>query len=679
MDHTLKPASRLTIIFILAIVFSGSVLTYFSINNISNLKELTEKKILEEQRELSSRFLSAVETKIDKVTAGFKNEINLPGLIKDSLIKRAADYDFIIQPFILKNNGQFLYPNFIGIPENPLEAEFSSGFKSAFRTGEEAEFAEKNPEKAKGYYLSCLSYSTSGSDSVKALNALGRVSVKLNDIKDAITYYNLVILEHLRITDENGLPYAYYALPQLLKITDPDNGEKIFPAVEFCLEKMETGSLPLNFNSEELLILITDWLKKNTFNNPEKSENINKSIESINQQIQFTIKYKEQLSELLRKGSSESHFTDENGFKVVNSASGSNEEFLLINTNFENPVGFLIDRKKLFDTIANSDIQSGFEFDYKVDFTALFNSDATSEKLIYTSPLNPYFPEQLLEIKLSDETLINNIVKRRGLIYGIASVFLLVAMFLGVILILRDIRREKHLARLRSDFISNVTHELKTPLTSIRMYAESLMMGRVKSDQVQKEYLSVVVNETDRLKRMINNILEFSKMEKGKPEYHFINSNLASILNASIQEMNYWLEKEGFDIVTELDEKIFAEVDPEKMKQAIGNLLSNAIKYSTDTKRILIRLFQKSGHICIEVEDRGIGIPEDKLSRIFEEFYRIEQKESISGTGLGLTVVKEIIQAHNCTISVTSKPGKGSKFVITLNQQAEKSENNSGN
>jgi two-component system phosphate regulon sensor histidine kinase PhoR len=211
------------------------------------------------------------------------------------------------------------------------------------------------------------------------------------------------------------------------------------------------------------------------------------------------------------------------------------------------------------------------------------------------------------------------------------------------------------------------------------MYAESLMMGRVKSDQVQKEYLSVVVNETDRLKRMINNILEFSKMEKGKPEYHFINSNLASILNASIQEMNYWLEKEGFDIVTELDEKIFAEVDPEKMKQAIGNLLSNAIKYSTDTKRILIRLFQKSGHICIEVEDRGIGIPEDKLSRIFEEFYRIEQKESISGTGLGLTVVKEIIQAHNCTISVTSKPGKGSKFVITLNQQAEKSENNSGN
>ena len=119
MIYKLKPASRLTVIFILAVILSGSVLTYFSINNISNLKELTEKKILEEQRELSARFLSAVEDKTDKVTAGFENKIIQPGLLRDSLIKRASDYDFIIQVFILKNNGQFLYPNFIGIPENP--------------------------------------------------------------------------------------------------------------------------------------------------------------------------------------------------------------------------------------------------------------------------------------------------------------------------------------------------------------------------------------------------------------------------------------------------------------------------------------------------------------------------------------------------------------------------------
>ncbi len=666
MDHKIIPASRLTIIFILAVIFSGSVLTWFSINNISNLKELTGKRILEEQKELSARFSAAIQNKLEKVTAGFINGIDPLGLMKDSVIKRAANFDFVIHPFILKSNGKFLYPNFIGIPENLPQEKFSSGFKSAFKTGEEAEFVEKDPGKAKYYYLSCLSYSTGSSDSVKAFNALGRISVKLKDYKDAIAYYNSIILDYFPAVDSSGLPYAYYALPQLLKITFPDNRAKIFPVVEFSLEKLETGSIPLNFNTEELLILVSDWLKGNTFTSQRKSANINKLIESIKQQVQFTTTYRNELSDLLKKGNPRNHSTAGNDFIVVHSISGGNQEFFLINTNFENPSGFLVDRKKLFEAILKTDLQSGFEFDYKIQFPATYSSNTAGDNLVYTSQLIPLFPEQLIEIKLNDVNLIKDLIKRRSWIYGISSVLLLVAMFLGVVLILRDIAREKHLARLRADFISNVTHELKTPLTSIRMYAESLMMGRVKSASAKKEYLSVVVNESERLKRMINNILEFSKMEKGKPEYRFVNSNLASLLKEEIQENKKKKKKEQFDIVTELDENIVAEVDPEKMKQAIGNLLSNAIKYSTDTKKVSIRLFQKSKAIFIEVEDRGMGIPEDKLSRIFEEFYRIEQKESISGTGLGLTVVKEIIEAHKGKISVTSEIGKGSRFTVTI-------------
>jgi signal transduction histidine kinase len=672
-------SSRLTIVFILIVILSGSVLTFFSINNISNLKELTEKRILEEQRELSTRVSSAIQKNLEKIASGLTEETRLSPVLKDSLTKRKSESDFIIQPFILKNNGQFLYPNFTGITENPAGSKLATRFRLAFRTGEEAEFAEKDPGKAKGYYLLCLDYSTGRNDSVKALNALGRASVKLNDINNALTYYNLVITEYFNVTDGNGFPYLYYALPQLLKITGYTNREEIFPKVEFCLRKMEAGSIPLNYNSEELLISASDWLNENVSGNPEKSSYIYGLIGKIKQQIQFITTYSNELLDLLRKGISESNMTVGNDFKIVNPASGNNQEYFLINTSSENPSGFLIDSKRLLDSVAKSDIQSGLEFDYKIEFPVNYNPGTTGEKLVYTSQLNPYFPEQLLEIRPNDETLINNIVKRRSLIYGIASLLLLVAMLLGVVLILRDTKREKHLARLRSDFISNVTHELKTPLTSIRMYAESLMMGRVKADSVQKEYLSIVVTETDRLKRMINNILEFSKMEKGKPEYHFVNSNMASILNDSIKEMNYWFEKEQFEIITELDETIYAEIDPEKMKQAISNLLSNAIKYSADTKKVFIRLFRKSDEVCIEVEDRGIGIPEDQLSRIFEQFYRIEQKESISGTGLGLTVVKEIVEFHHGKISVTSEIGKGSKFVIMLNQQAGKSENNTSN
>ncbi len=166
-------------------------------------------------------------------------------------------------------------------------------------------------------------------------------------------------------------------------------------------------------------------------------------------------------------------------------------------------------------------------------------------------------------------------------------------MLLGVILILRDIAREKHLANLRSDFISNVTHELKTPLTSIRMYAESLGMRRVKSDSGQRKYLSVIVNESERLKRMINNILEFSKMEKAKQEYHPVESNLSEILQAAILDMSYWLEKKEFNLITEIDRDIIAKVDPEKFYQVYSNLLNNAIKYSGDSRQILCAVIQK--------------------------------------------------------------------------------------
>jgi len=233
-------------------------------------------------------------------------------------------------------------------------------------------------------------------------------------------------------------------------------------------------------------------------------------------------------------------------------------------------------------------------------------------------------------------------------------------------LILRDIARENQIARLRADFISNVTHELKTPLTSIHMFAESLLLKRVNQESDNDEYLAIIIKESERLQRMINNILEFSKMEKGKSEYRFEECNLSRLLKEVIHEVNYWLAEKHFNVVTELDEKISADVAPDKIKLAFSNLINNAIKYSIDKRNIIIRLFREKEHIYIEVEDQGVGIPDDQLTRIFDKFYRIDQSDSISGTGLGLSVVKEIIDAHSGTITVTSNVGKGSKFSIKL-------------
>ena len=654
-------------------MISGSMLAYFSINGISNLKEITEKRILEEQRELATRFEDAIQNKIEIVILGIINEIRPSELMKDSLIKTANSYDFITQAFILKNNESFIYPNFIEIFENISTPKFSTKFESDFRKGQEAEFVFKNLKIARKLYLSCLSYSKKSNDSVKALNSLGRISVKLNESENAISRYKRVILKYYSNLSEDGIPYVYFAVPQLLKITNPDSSEKIFLAIKFFIKKMEAGLIPLNYNTEELLTLIIKWLQENTFNSLENLSHIDNLIKNINLQLQFISEYRDVLLEVVTKRGLNNQLIIGSDIKVVNPATGNNQQLLLINTDFNSPSGFLIDGKKLFNTIVKNELQSDFEFDYDIEFSSEFISNTSVDDLIYTTQLNPYFPRQMLHIKLKDENLINEFINSRSWTYGIATVLLLVALFLGVALIVRDIAREKNLAQLQSNFISNVTHELKTPLTSIYMFTEMVLLKRTKNESDRDEYLSIILRESERLKRMINNILDFSKLEKGKQKYHFVRSNLALILNEAIQEMDYWFENDKFNVTKELNENIYAKVDKEKIKQVMGNLLSNAYKYSTHNKKIDIRLYKKMNNIYIEVEDQGIGIPKDQLQRIFEKFYRVDYKEGISGTGLGLTVVKEIVEAHGGKISVSSKIGKGSKFSITLNHQIVKS------
>jgi signal transduction histidine kinase/tetratricopeptide (TPR) repeat protein len=667
MNRQRKPASRLTIVFILAIVLSGSILAYFSINNISNQKELTEKKILEEERELSVRFSAALQNEIENITAGIEQETDRSASIREKLIEIATDREYIIQPFILDRHYRFIVPNFSGITETFPQPEFSERYSISFRKGEEAEFAGGDFRQAEKYYLSCLDHASGNEDSVKALNALGRIAKKLGNDEDALERYGQVVSDYYSVSDENGYPYVYYALLQLLRIPGTDHSEKLANLTGFFLEQMNSGLIPLNYFTEELLSVIKEWIKESDSISPEQLSHINRSIESLHQKLQLVSIYGEELKKILENGESYSYYSTENNFRIIDSHSGDHHEFFLVDTDPDFPSGFLINRHILFDTLVKESLRKDFDFEYVIEFPEGYPLN-NNQNLVHSSQLNPYFPAQLIRIRLEDEGLISDIVRRRSWIYGIASILLLVAMMLGVVLILRDMSREKRLACLRSDFVSNVTHELKTPLTSIRMYAESLMMNRIKSESGRQKYLSVVINESERLKRMINNILEFSKMEKARQEYHPVETSLSGILHSAIRDMNYWMEKDGFHVRTEIEEDIKVTVDPDRFYQVYTNLLSNAIKYSGDSRNIYIRLYRNSESVVTEFEDEGIGIPGDKQAQIFEEFYRIESQESgnIAGTGLGLTVAREIVKAHHGKIRVESEVGKGSKFSVIL-------------
>jgi signal transduction histidine kinase/tetratricopeptide (TPR) repeat protein len=257
----------------------------------------------------------------------------------------------------------------------------------------------------------------------------------------------------------------------------------------------------------------------------------------------------------------------------------------------------------------------------------------------------------------------------------ILSLFCVVVLtFLGGYLLWRDTRREIRLAELRTQFVSSVSHELKTPLTAIRMFAEIMQMQGPGDPQKHAEHLDTIVNETERLTRLLNNVLDFSRIERGQRQYNMQSASLVEIVNTAARTMRYTLAESGFDFRVDVAEEIpVVRVDRDALEQAILNLLSNAMKYSGQSREIDLRLFTQNGSAVIQVSDHGIGIPVQEQRRIFEKFYRVPTRENraISGTGLGLALVAHIAESHRGHVEVDSSPGKGSTFSICLPMDAE--------
>ncbi|HEX5109908.1 MAG TPA: HAMP domain-containing sensor histidine kinase [Vicinamibacterales bacterium] len=256
--------------------------------------------------------------------------------------------------------------------------------------------------------------------------------------------------------------------------------------------------------------------------------------------------------------------------------------------------------------------------------------------------------------------------------YGL-SLFLVVTLtFVGAFFLWRDTRRESRLAELRSQFVSSVSHELKTPLTSIRMFAESLQMddeSGTGDPKERAEYLETIVCESERLTRLLNNVLDFSRIERGQKNYHLQSEELPGVVDAAVRTMRFPLAEQGFDLRVDIcDDLPSLRLDRDAIEQAILNLLNNAMKYSGKSREIGLRLSRRNGSALIQVADQGIGIPAGEQRRIFDKFYRVPSKENnaISGTGLGLALVAHIADAHGGTVEVESAPGKGSTFSIAL-------------
>jgi len=239
----------------------------------------------------------------------------------------------------------------------------------------------------------------------------------------------------------------------------------------------------------------------------------------------------------------------------------------------------------------------------------------------------------------------------------------------GLTLAYRSVSKEVALAHLKSDFVSNVSHELRTPLALIRLYAETLELGRITTPEKKEEYYRIIRKESERLTSLINNILDFSRIEAGHKEYDFRETDVAELVSSTLDAYRYQIEQQGFAFEQSIDPTIPAvRVDREAIARALVNLVNNALKYSANEKFLGVKLYRANDLLKLEVVDRGIGITRREQSKIFEKFYRTGDPlvHNTKGSGLGLSLVRHITRAHGGEVEVESTPGKGSKFILSL-------------
>ena len=265
----------------------------------------------------------------------------------------------------------------------------------------------------------------------------------------------------------------------------------------------------------------------------------------------------------------------------------------------------------------------------------------------------------------------------RRLAIGKAALIGLVDMLLlgGLYLVYTNVRREVRLARLKSDFVANVSHELKTPLALIRLFAETLELGRVPSAERAREYYRVINKESHRLTQLINNILDFSRIEAGRKQYRFTSVDVCRVVDEVLEAYRFQIEQQGFTLEVTFGEDVpEIQGDSEALSQALLNLLNNAIKYSKDGKHVKVEVSQKNDHVLVAVTDRGIGVAKADHKRIFEKFFRAEDSlvHETKGSGLGLALVSHIMEAHGGSVELQSAPGQGSTFTLVLPVKPEK-------
>ena len=299
----------------------------------------------------------------------------------------------------------------------------------------------------------------------------------------------------------------------------------------------------------------------------------------------------------------------------------------------------------------------------------VMDSNAVDSLPILTRQMDGYFSGWKIELLSDNDNLFLNTAQKQITIYIWAGVLVIGLILISGTIAGSTINKQMKMNKLKNDFIATITHELKTPLASMRVLADTLLEGNYVDQKQEKDYLELICKENKRLTGLIDNFLTFSRMERNKQVFEFEKVNPADIAKSAIEAIQTKYNQKNCHFSQNIDDDVLPiSVDKDAIVTVLVNLLDNACKYTNDSKEIELRIFQENENVCFSVKDNGIGMTKRQIRKIFDRFYQadITLSRRAEGTGLGLSIVKFILDAHNATIEVKSQPEKGSTFIVKI-------------
>jgi signal transduction histidine kinase len=694
---------KIVIIFILAILIPALVLGYMSLSAFSKRREAVGQ-LLRSNLWMSGE--SALRDVEDALLELEKNILLAPPPAELAALNAsipAANPSMNVFPagtanthetyFLLDGDFRILIPRtgsekppFFTGAKDTTENEFSRIFKRA----ETYEFSRREFARAAQLYTEALAMASSSQQKATAMASLGRCLSSAGNFKEAGRVYGELGGKYGSIRDPAGHFFGITAPVQIYEIEKRQQGDKNPQTLLNLYQDLKNGKWPISlaeyeFFTTEIESIIEADIGENKFTEKENYYHyLKQSPSPYLQSLLFaeflTKNVVPEIRERIGAPSLDNSWQPESEHLPV---SRRGQYSLISYSPFQDPEdlktyyrGFYWPpewlKNEIFPKILERVSQeTGLELE-NIEENDTTTSSGSEESTSGNSLVLAYrqFPlPWKLHVIQPELDALRQTAQRENFLYGGLLAFITVLMFFGAFLLGRDISRESETTRLKMDFVHNISHELKTPLTLIRLYGETLQRKKNLPEKDRNESYEIITKESERLSHLINNVLDFSRIELGRKEFKFRSESLSQVVRETLDSYRYHLEKNGFEVKSDIDPDLpEMSFDAEAVASILVNLLSNAMKFSSDTKKITVRLFRRNRWAVLQVEDKGIGIAKQDQGKIFNKFYRVKLGDALQaqGSGLGLTLVKHIAEAHGGTMEVESEPGNGSVFSILL-------------